>query len=73
MLVVNCVYVGETGCKVRERMNQHRFDISRHNDTPVAAHFSLPGHNLHADFSTAVHTGQHDHEAPNREDMDFTH
>ena len=42
----NCVYVGETGCKVRERMNQHRFDISRHNDTPVAAHFSLPGHNL---------------------------
>ena len=42
----NCVYVGETGCKVRERMNQHRFDISRHNDTPVAAHFCLPGHNL---------------------------
>ena len=42
----NCVYVGETGCKVRKRMNQHRFDISHHNDTPVAAHFSLPGHNL---------------------------
>ena len=26
-----------------------------------------------ADFSTAVHTGQRDHEAPNREGMDFTH
>ena len=51
----NCVYVGETGCKVRERMNQHRFDISRHNDTPVAAHFSLPGHNLQISVLQSTH------------------
>ena len=42
----NAVYVGETGQKLRERLNGHRPDIRNGNDTPVGVHFGQPGHEL---------------------------
>ena len=42
----NAVYVGETGCKLRERMTGHRSAINNKIDTPVAEHFQLAGHHL---------------------------
>ena len=42
----NAVYVGETGQKLRERLNGHRADIRNGNDTPVGVHFGQPGHEL---------------------------
>ena len=42
----NAVYVGETGQKFRERLNEHRADIRNGNDTPVGVHFGHPGHEL---------------------------
>ena len=39
------VYVGETGCSLRERMNGHRFSIKNKTNTPVGMHFSTEGHN----------------------------
>ena len=35
----NAVYGGETGQKLRERLNGHREDIRNGNDTPVGVHF----------------------------------
>jgi hypothetical protein len=47
---VCCIqYVGETGNNIQERMRNHRSTIKihqKHPDKPVAAHFSLPNHNL---------------------------
>ena len=40
----NSVYVGETGQKLRERMNGHRADIKNKNNTPVGLHFNAKGH-----------------------------
>ena len=40
----NSVYVGETGQKLRERMNGHRADIKNKNTTPVGLHFNAKGH-----------------------------
>ena len=34
-------YVGETSQKLKDRMNQHRSDINRQQDTVIADHFSL--------------------------------
>ena len=42
----NAVHVGETGQKLRERLNGHRADIRNGNDTPVGVHFCQPGHEL---------------------------
>ena len=42
----NAVYVGETGQKLRERLNGHRADNRNGNDTPVGVHFGQPGHEL---------------------------
>ena len=46
-------YIGETGNNLRTRMNQHRSDILRHIDTPVANHFNSPGHNC-GDVKTTI-------------------
>ena len=40
----NSVCVGETGQKLRERMNGHRADIKNKNNTPVGLHFNAKGH-----------------------------
>ena len=42
----NAAYVGETGCRLHERMNGHRHSIKNNEDTPVAIHFSTEGHTL---------------------------
>ena len=42
----NAVYVGETSCTLRERMNGHRFAVKNKTDTPVAQHFSTSQHSL---------------------------
>ena len=42
----NAVYIGETGQKLREKLNGHRADIRNGNDTPVGVHFCQPGHEL---------------------------
>ena len=41
----NAAYVGETGCPLRDRMNQHRSTIRNNSDTPVSHHFRN-GHDL---------------------------
>ena len=40
----DAVYIGETGCTVRERMNGHRSSIKNNEDTPVAVHFTHRDH-----------------------------
>ena len=42
----NAVYVGETGQKLRERLNGRRADIRNGNYTLVGVHFCQPGHEL---------------------------
>ena len=42
----NAAYVGETGNKLRERLNGHRADIRNKRDTPVGVHFNMANHNL---------------------------
>ena len=42
----NAVYVGESSCTLRERMNGHRFAVKNKTDTPVAQHFSTSQHSL---------------------------
>ena len=39
-------YVGETGQKLRERMNGHRSAVRHSEPTPVGQHFNLPGHSF---------------------------
>ena len=39
-------YVGETGGTLRDRMNNHRSDISLNKNTPIGIHFNLPNHSL---------------------------
>ena len=34
------VYIGETGCTLRERMTGHRYTVAHNEDTPVADHFT---------------------------------
>ena len=40
------VYVGETGCRLQDRMTGHRSAIKRKEDTPVADNFGQAGHDL---------------------------
>ncbi|XP_068096634.1 uncharacterized protein [Hyperolius riggenbachi] len=41
------IYIGETGQKLRTRMNHHRFKINEGKmDTPVGQHFCEPGHSM---------------------------
>ena len=40
----DAVYIGETGCTLRERMNGHRSSIKNNEDTPVAVHFTHRDH-----------------------------
>ena len=35
----NAANIGETGCPLQERMNQHRFSVNHEEDTPVSEHF----------------------------------
>ena len=42
----NAAYVGETGQKLRERLNGHRADIRNKADTPVGVHFGMSDHHL---------------------------
>ena len=60
---VNCVkcnlwYVGETGMRLHERLNQHRHSIGKirrgesidkSNDTGLSEHFALDGHSFEED------------------------
>ena len=39
-------YVGETGNTLRTRMNQHRWDIINHIDSPIAHHFNSARHTI---------------------------
>ena len=53
--VITCLkcelsYVGETGNKLRTRLNQHINDVEHHRDTAVANHFGSPGHHIYSDF-----------------------
>ena len=43
----NVAYVGDTGQKLRERLNGHRADIRNKADTPVGVHFGMSDHHLH--------------------------
>ena len=45
-LKCNHLYVGETKRLFSERFREHLRDIRLHNDTPVADHFSSPGHDV---------------------------
>ena len=40
------VYIGKTGCLLRDRITRHRFSMSHNLDTRVVEHFSQPGHYL---------------------------
>ena len=42
ILCSNCKikYVGETSCKLKDRINQHRSDINTYKSTPVATHLT---------------------------------
>ena len=42
----NAVYIGETGCLLRERMNGHRYSSKHKQDTPVAGHFRKKDHKM---------------------------
>ena len=42
----NVAYVGETGQKLRERLNGHRADIRNKADTPVGVPFGMSDHHL---------------------------
>ena len=44
----NCQYIGQTGRRIRDRLNEHRRDIiNRRSDTSgVAEHFCRPGHSV---------------------------
>ena len=42
----NAVYIGETGCLLRERMNWHRYSLKHKHDTPVADHFKKKDHKM---------------------------
>ena len=42
----NAVYIGETGCLLRERMNGHRYSVNHKLDTPVAEHFRQKDHKM---------------------------
>lgn len=39
------IYVGQTKNSLRDRLNNHKSDISLGLDKPIARHFTLPGHN----------------------------
>ena len=43
--ICDAVYVGETGCLLRERFTQHRYTVCHQQDTPVPEHFSR-GHTM---------------------------
>ena len=39
-------YVGETGRSIRDRVNDHRSDITRKIDTPIGLHFNTTEHKI---------------------------
>ena len=42
----NTIYIGETGKRLGDRFQQHRYDIINNNNTAVGCHFNLPNHSL---------------------------
>jgi len=40
-------YVGETGQKLRDRINNHKSTIRTYKHTPIALHFNSPHHTIH--------------------------
>ena len=42
----NAVYIGETGCLLRERVNGHRYSLKHKQDTPAADHFKKKDHRM---------------------------
>ena len=46
--LTDCQYIGQTGRRIRDRLNEHRRDIiNRRSDTSgVAEHFCRPGHSV---------------------------
>lgn len=40
------MYVGQSGRKIRERLNNHRSDIKNNKNTAVALHFNSPNHSI---------------------------
>ena len=68
----NSVYVGETGQKLRERMNGHRADIKNKNHTPVRLHdFNAKGHEPRISGLQKNSSGHNSEESP-REEVDQT-
>ena len=53
----NAVYIGETGCTLRERMNGHRSSIKNNEDTPVAVHFTHRDHSWRVTVLERAPTG----------------
>jgi hypothetical protein len=45
-LKCNMLYVGQSGRKVRERLNNHRSDIKNNKNTAVSLHFNSPNHSI---------------------------
>ena len=65
------MYVGETGQKLRERMNGHRADIKNKNNTPVGLHFNAKGHEPRISGLQKNSSGHNSEESP-REEVDQT-
>ena len=40
------IYIGETGNRIRKRINGYKRDIRNNKNKPVAEHFDLPGHSV---------------------------
>ena len=39
-------YVGETGRRLRDRLNNHKSTIKRKENTPISIHFNSPNHSI---------------------------
>lgn len=50
----NIQYVGESGQKLRDRMNNHKSTIRTYKRTPIALHFNSPNHNINHLSVTAI-------------------
>ena len=46
----NTQYTGQTGDRLRIRINQHLSAITHNKNQPVSRHFNLPGHDVERDF-----------------------
>ena len=62
----NSWYIGETGMRLHERMNQHRYSIGKFkkgenvdkgNDTGLSEHFAMEGHNFERDAEIYILEG----------------